>query len=132
MYYMVLLVVNDLELSPTVLDAWDAAKVPGITILESTGLGKIRQAGIRDDIPMMPSLSELFRPREHHHRTIFTVVEGEGMVDRLIEVTQEIVGDLDQPHNGVLFVLPVSRVVGFHGAKSRAQGGDNPSPPAVE
>lgn len=132
MYYMVLLVVNDLELCPTVLDAWDAAKVPGITILESTGLGRVRQAGIRDDIPIMPSLSELFRPREHHHRTIFSVVEGEEMVDRLIEVTQEIMGDLNSPHNGVLFVLPVSRVVGFLGAKTRAQGGDNPSPPAVE
>jgi hypothetical protein len=118
MYYMVLLVVNDLELCPTVLDAWDAAKVPGITILESTGLGRVRQAGIRDDIPIMPSLSEFFRPREHHHR--------------LIEVTQEIMGDLNSPHNGVLFVLPVSRVVGFLGAKTRAQGGDNPSPPAVE
>jgi nitrogen regulatory protein PII len=131
MYYMVLVVVNDLELSPVLLDAWDDVKVPGITILESTGLGKIRQAGLRDDIPLMPSLSELFRPREHHHRTIFTVVEGEEMVDRLIEVTQEIVGDLNEPHNGVLFVLPVSRVVGFHGAKARAQGTANPSPPDV-
>ena len=122
MIYMVLLIIDDLNICPAVLDAWDAAKVPGITILESTGMGKIREDGIRDDMPMMPSLSDIFRSRERRHRTIFSVVEGEEMVDRLIEITEEILGDLDRPNNGVLFVLPVSRVVGFHGAQERAQG----------
>lgn len=127
MYYMVLLVVDDLNICPHVLDAWDAAKVPGITIFESTGMGRLRQDSIRDDIPMMPSLSELFRSREHHHRTIFSVVKGEEMVDRLVEITKEILGDLDKPNTGVLFVLPVSRVVGLYGAKKRAEGGESSS-----
>lgn len=127
MYYMVLLVVDDLNICPRILEAWDSAKVPGITILESTGMGRLRQDSIRDDIPMMPSLSELFRSREHQHRTIFSVVEGEEMVDRLVEITQEILGDLDKPNTGVLFVLPVSRVVGLHGAKERAQKGGTSS-----
>ncbi|HCB48866.1 MAG: hypothetical protein AMJ56_05345 [Anaerolineae bacterium SG8_19] len=127
MYFMVLLIVDDLNICPRVLDAWDAAKVPGITILESTGMGRLRQGSIRDDIPMMPSLSDLFRSREHRHRTIFSVVEGEEMVDRLIKITQEILGDLNKPDTGVLFVLPVSRVVGLHGAKERAQRGKNSS-----
>ena len=123
MYYMVLLVVDDLNTCPAVLDAWDAAKVPGITVLESTGMGRLREDSIRDDIPMMPSLSDVFRLREHRHRTIFSVVEGKETVDRLVEITQEILGDLNDPDTGVLFVLPVSRVVGLHGAKERAQGG---------
>jgi hypothetical protein len=38
MYYMVLLVVDDMNICSTVLDAWDAAQVPGITILESTDM----------------------------------------------------------------------------------------------
>ena len=128
MNYMVLLIIDDLNICPTVLDAWDAAKVPGITILESTGMGRIREDSIRDDIPMMPSLSDVFRSREHHHRTIFSVVEGEEMVDRLIEITREILGDLNKPDTGVLFVLPVSRVVGLHGAQERAQGNKSPRP----
>jgi nitrogen regulatory protein PII len=131
MYYMVLLIVDDLNICPSVLDAWDAAKVPGITILESTGLGKIREDNIRDDIPMLPSLSDLFRSREQRHRTIFSVVEGEEMVDRLVEITQEILGDLDNPDTGVLFVLPVSRAIGFHGARARAQGGEISSEPST-
>ncbi len=123
MYYMVLLVIDDLNIYPNVLDAWDSAKVPGITILESTGMGNLRRGSIRDDIPMLPSISELFRSREHRHRTIFSVVEGEEMVDRLIGITEEILGDLNRPNTGVLFVLPVSRVVGFQGARERAQAG---------
>ncbi|MFW5942824.1 MAG: P-II family nitrogen regulator [Chloroflexota bacterium] len=122
MYYMVLLILNNIEQSPDVLDAWEEAEVPGITILESTGLGTVRSKALRDDIPLMPSLHDLFRSQEHHHRTLFTVVEGEAMVDHLIEVTQRTVGDLEQPHNGVLFVLPVSRVVGLKGAQARARG----------
>ena len=122
MYHMVLLIVNNLEQCPRVLDAWDAIEVPGITILESTGLGNIRQAGLRDDLPLMPSLSDLMRGQEHRHRTIFTVVEGEEKVDQLIEVTRAIMGDLNQPHSGVLFVLPVARVVGLPGGQARARG----------
>lgn len=121
MYYMVLLIINNIEQSPDVLDAWEALQVPGITILESTGLGTVRKRAIRDDLPLMPSLRDLFRSQEHQHRTLFTVVEGEAMVDRLVEATQKTVGDLEQPQNGVLFVLPVSRVVGLEGAQARAR-----------
>lgn len=121
MHQMILLIVNDLSKCPTVLDAWDAAEVPGITILESTGLGSVRRASIRDDIPLMPSITDLFRSKEHRHRTIFTVVEGDDKVEEIIRITQEILGDLNDPHNGVLFVLPISRVVGFHGAQERAR-----------
>lgn len=120
MYQMVLLIVANTQQCPNILDAWEAEGVGGITILESTGLGRVRQAAIRDDIPLMPSLSRLFQHREVRHRTIFTVVESDEMVDRLIEVTQKHLGDLDNPDNGVMFVWPISRVVGFEGAKKRA------------
>ncbi|MFW6068095.1 MAG: P-II family nitrogen regulator [Chloroflexota bacterium] len=113
---------NNLDQFPGVLDAWEAAELPGITILESTGMGNIRQAGLRDDVPLMPNLSDLFRSKEHHHRTLFTVVENEEKVDEIVAISQEILGDLEQPDNGVLFVLPVSRVVGLHGAQARARG----------
>ena len=122
MYHMVLLIVNSVEQCFPVLDAWDSLNVGGITILESTGLGHVRKAGIRDDIPMMPSLSSLLKGREDRHRTIFTVVDSEEKVEELIEATQNIVGDLENAHNGVIFVLPVSRVVGLKGGQARARG----------
>lgn len=120
MFQMVLLIVAKSDRVTDILDGWEAIGVGGITILESTGLGRVRQAAIRDDMPLMPSLSRLFQHREVRHRTLFTVVESDEMVDKLIEVTQENLGDLNDPDNGVMFVLPVSRVVGFDGAKERA------------
>jgi nitrogen regulatory protein PII len=121
MYHMVLLILDNVDQCFPVLDAWEALEVGGITILESTGLGRVRKSGMRDDLPLMPSLSNLLKGREERHRTIFTVVESEEKVDELIEAAQGIVGDLNNAHNGVLFVLPVSRVVGLKGGQERAK-----------
>ena len=123
MHHMILLVVDNPHQCPSVLDAWEALGVGGITIFESTGLGRLRQAGIRDDMPLFPSLANLLRRREEPHRTLLTVVEDEAWVDRIIETTEAILGDLNEPHNGILFVLPVSRVVGLQGGRSRATKG---------
>lgn len=120
MYHMVLLVLDDLDFVHEMLSAWEKAGAAGITILESTGLGRVREAGIRDDMPLMPSLSSLMRPREERHRTLFTVVESEELVDTIVEATRNVIGDLNEPHNGVLFVLPVSRFLGIKGARDRA------------
>ena len=122
MYHMILLILNELEQCSSVLEAWDAAGAAGITILESTGYARVRRSAIRDDLPLMPSIASLLKAREEHHRTLFTVVDNEAQVDRIIEVTQAITGNLDEPHSGVLFVLPVTRVVGYHGAQERARG----------
>jgi hypothetical protein len=113
MYYFVVLVLDDINRGPEVMDAWVKAGVGGITIIESTGLARLRQIqGHRDDIPLMPSIRALFQTREEHHRTIFSIVEGEEMVNRLIEVTEGIVGELDEPNTGILFALPISHVAG--------------------
>lgn len=120
MYHMVLLVLDNMDLVHDMLNAWEKAGATGATILESTGLGRVRKAGIRDDMPLMPSISSLMRPREERHRTMFTVVESEELVDAIIEATRNVIGDLNQPNNGVLFVLPVSRFLGLKGARERA------------
>jgi hypothetical protein len=70
----------------------------------------------------MPSIDSLLKGREEHHRTLFTVVEDEAQVDRIIEATLAITGNLDEPNSGALFVLPVTRAVGLHGAQKRSRG----------
>ena len=112
MYSMVIFVLNDMECCPDLLDAWEDAGVVGITILESSGLGRVRNAGMRDDIPLIPSLSDLFRNTETQHRTIFTIVDSEEQIEKILQATEAVVGDLEQSHTGLLFVLPVSHVYG--------------------
>jgi hypothetical protein len=114
MSFLVVLIVNDSEDCPALLDAWDAAGAPGITILNSSGLDRIRRAGLRDDLPLIPSLDDLFKSEEVYHRMIFTVVDSQELVDKLVKMTQKITGDLDKPHSGFLFVMPVIQAYGLN------------------
>jgi len=103
-----------------ILQAWEGAGATGTTILESIGLGRLRTL-IREDVPLMPSLRALFSSEEIHHRTLFAVVPDEETVDRLVAATEAVLGDLDLPNSGFLFVVPVSRAVGLRkrGAQTR-------------
>jgi nitrogen regulatory protein PII len=113
MNFMVVLIVDNNDACPAVLNAWEASGVTGATILASTGLGRIKNASLRDDFPLIPSIHDLFIREEDNHRTLFSVVNSQKMVDKLINATQEILGDLNNPHTGFLFVLPVSQVIGW-------------------
>lgn len=114
MYQMVVLVLDDLDHSAAILEAWEQAGTNGVTLFESTGLGRLRRRlRLRDDLPLMPSLAAVLHLREEQHRTIFTIVDDEAMVDRLFDVTQQITGDLTEPNRGIMFVLPVTRAVGL-------------------
>lgn len=116
MNYMVLLVLHEVERLEQVLEAWEAAGVGGITLLATTGIGRIREKhALRDDLPLIPSLEDLLiNPHEELlNRTIFSIVDSEELVDRLIEATERIVGDMYQPQTGIIAVFPLARVHGL-------------------
>lgn len=115
MFYFVVLVVHDVEKLENILTAWSEAGVRGVTVLPSVGMRKIdEERGLREDFPLMPLLSNLFEHDEELNRTLFTIVEGKELVDRIEQATIAILGDLDQPNTGVLAVLPVERALGLH------------------
>jgi len=113
MSYLVVMIVDDPENCSAILDAWDLIGVSGVTILESTGLARLRKAALLEDIPLMPRLQDFLTSREVDHRTLLSVVENEEIVDQMVEAAQEITGDLNEPHSGILFVLPVLKVYGL-------------------
>jgi len=112
---IVVAVLPSLEKSQVVLSAWEAFGVTGITILESVGLHKLRQLRAqRDDFPLFPSLRHLLEEEEYHHRTIFVVVDDAFDLEGLIGVTEKAVGgNFNAPNSGLLFVMPVTRVLGL-------------------
>lgn len=114
MAYLVMLILDDPEKTHDVLDAWEAAGVRGVTLMESTGLGRVRLAGLRDDMPLIPSLMDLLRGEETHNQTMFSVVESEEKVDSLVKACQSVVGDFNQPNTGLLMVIPLAQVYGLH------------------
>jgi len=111
---MVLLVINDPEKLKDVLEAWESAGVPGITVLHSTGLGKLRQDScLWDDLPLLPNIEDFFEREELHSRTVFSVVPNEEMADRLVHVTEKLIGDFKQPETGLLVIMPLIKVYGL-------------------
>ncbi len=111
--FLILFILNDPEKCYDVLDAWEGAGTSGVTILPSTGLGRIRSVGLLEDIPLMPSLEEFFMHDETQHRTLITAVKERAVVDRIVKATYRVVGDLSLPHTGVLLVLPVVEAYGL-------------------
>jgi nitrogen regulatory protein PII len=114
MNQMIMLILDNVDHAGAVFDAWESAGVTGITILESTGLGRMRTIlGLHDEATVTPSMRSLLHSREERHRTFIAVVDGDEKVDHVIAATQAITGDLEKPHTGVIFVLPVLRTVGL-------------------
>ena len=113
--YMVMFVLHDPSCLRDVLEAWDAAGVSGVTIFPSTGLRRLQTLDVlREDIPLIPSLEDLIQQEERLNRTLFTIVDGDEMVDKVINATQSVIGDLNNPNTGILSVLPVVKTYGLN------------------
>ncbi len=111
---LILFVLHDPEKLRELLDAWKEAGVSGATVLFSTGMGRIQQStALRDDLPLMPSLEDFLPKVERLSRTIFTMIDDETVVDKVVAATQQVVGDLCEPDRGLLIVLPVAQVYGL-------------------
>ncbi|OQA40939.1 MAG: hypothetical protein BWY52_02740 [Chloroflexi bacterium ADurb.Bin325] len=110
---MVILVLDDVARLEEVMDAWRAAGSRGITILESSGMARLK-AMMRDDLPLFPSLSNLLQGRTVHHRTLFTVLGDDIDVEAFFDATEAVLGPLDTPHTGIIFALPVSSSRGLN------------------
>ena len=113
MLHLVVVVLNDVNQLEPLMDAWTEEGAHGITVLHSTGLSHLKDALRRDDVPLFPSLRDLLEHDDLHHRTLFTVVEGDALVDSLIAAAEAIVGDFDEADTGILFTVPVGRALGL-------------------
>jgi len=111
---LVVAIVLNIQVCHDLVRVWEEAGVSGATVLDSIGMRHvIQRQGQRDDLPLMPSLRKLLESEEYNHRTIFTVVADDFDLDGLIEKTEALIGDFDQPRTGLLFVVPVTKVRGL-------------------
>ena len=115
MMFLVLLVLHDPEKLEEVLKTWDKAGVKGVTILSSTGLARQQTTNAeQEDLPLLPSLELLEDHLQRENRTIFSIVDSDEMVNRLVVATQMVTGDLNKPKTGILVVVPVLRAYGLN------------------
>ena len=109
--YMLMMVLDNSENLNDVLQAWVNAGVPGVTILESTGINRVlprEQAG-----PMFAGFSQIFGAGRVGHNTLFAVIENLALAETAVKATEAIIGDLNKPHTGIIFALPVAKTWGI-------------------
>ncbi len=111
---LVVVIVTEMQVCHDVIRLWEEIGVPGATILDSIGMRHLqRRQAHRDDLPFMPSLRAMMEQEEYNHRTVFSVVPDGFDLDNLIRRTEELVGDFEAEHTGLLFVVPVTQVRGL-------------------
>lgn len=107
--YMVMFILDDPGKLDEVLDAWDRIGVSGVTIAETTGAYKRRAQFLGARFLFAAQATEMAARGNH---TLFTVVPDEKAVHQCADAAEQIVGDLNAPHTGVLFAWPLSVVRG--------------------
>lgn len=112
--YLITFVLHNPDYLEELLDAWRSIGVEGATVFFSTGMERLRQkSGMRDDIPLIPSLEDFYEAPETVSRTIITAVKDETVIEKVLAVTQKLVGDLTKPDTGILIVTPITHVYGL-------------------
>lgn len=103
--YMLIMVLDDTGRLNDVLQAWEEAGVPGVTILESTGLARALARNHSYEAEATPN-DPPARGRVGH-QTLFAVVDDIDVAARVADRVQAILGDLNNPNTGILFLVPV-------------------------
>jgi len=110
---LAILITAQMERSLEVANAWKDANASGVTILEGYGLYRLQQKwDIRDDIPLIPSLSSLLSRQGEDTHLLMTIVD-DAIADKLHDITVNILGDLTIPGNGVLAIIEIAQVFGL-------------------
>jgi len=119
--FLVMFVLDDPDLLDKVLDAWDAIGVSGVTIVESSGINRRRMAR-QVGAPFMAGINRLMTGSQENHTTLFTIVPNDDLVQACLHEAEKIVGDLSQPHTGVLAAWPLAIVKGVPEEGKKIEG----------
>ncbi len=108
---MIMFVLDNPGKLDNILDAWEQIGIRGVTIVESTGIQRLRKKRTR--IPMRFAIEPMVFGGEEGNLTLFTMVEDQAMVQRCLEAIETIVGNLDDPNTGILAAWPLSTIKGL-------------------
>lgn len=106
--HLLVAVINVPEKLDPILAGFVALGVRGATVFASEGMGRV----LSHDIPIFAGLQTLIDRSRPENRTIFSVIPTD-LIDSVISLLQEICGNLEDPATGIIFTLPLDRVVGL-------------------
>lgn len=107
--HLLVCVVNNTAKVNEIVAGFIKIGVTGATVIDSHGTAEIAAS----EIPVFGGFRQLIRGDREPNRTIFSVISDEEVLDRAMKLVEDACGDLAQPSTGIMFAVPVSRVVGL-------------------
>ncbi|MFY9542676.1 MAG: P-II family nitrogen regulator [Dethiobacteria bacterium] len=110
--YLIVLVLNRVELLEDVLESLVQAGIRGATIIDSTGMGRtLAQAD--HEVSVLAGLRSIFQYSRPQNKTVFSVVETKEELERATTAIKEKLGDMTRPGVGILFSLKLGEAFGL-------------------
>jgi len=126
MIRLLIVILDDLQCLPDLLQAWHDVGVPGVTILDSMG-------GYRTGTWLsrvgLGAIDRLFEAKELRRSTLMVALKDEEVLAQAIAEAERVMGGFDRPNSGLLMVLPVDEVRGLK--KTPPTAPQESLPPAV-
>ena len=105
---LLIAVINHVEQLDDILAGFVELGITGATIVNTEGMGHV----LSHEVPIFAGLRSLTARSRPSNQTVFSVIEDD-KVDAAIALIQEVCGSLDLPGAGIVFTIPVARVVGL-------------------
>ena len=110
--FLLVHVLEQTDRLPDLLAALAEAGVPGTTVIDSVGMGRILAETVPEGelVEKIRGIIDRGRPT---NKTIFTAVSERETVETACEVIRRVCGDLDGPGRGILFWLRLDHAEGL-------------------
>lgn len=94
-------------------EVWKAAGAPGVTFVESYGLRRLQESARSAEILAGTlSMLEILRSNEETSLIVLSVTNNDADAERIVQATEALLGDMNEPDNGIVFVIDVERALG--------------------
>lgn len=103
-------VMNSVSLQEKFLLQLKERGIKGATIINSTGMGRV--LADNEDRDIIGSLKFLFDNPRAESRTFLMALEEE-QVAVVMNIIDEVAGDLSRPNSGIVFTLPIDQIKGY-------------------
>ncbi len=102
-------VVNRDEKLEQILSGFLELGVTGATVLHSEGMGRV----LSQEVPVFAGLQTLMSRSRPQNTTILSVIESPEVLQRAVDMVQEVCGSFGEPSTGIIFTIPLNRVIGL-------------------
>jgi nitrogen regulatory protein P-II 1 len=106
---LLIAVINQEEKLEEVVAGFLELGITGATLISSEGMGRL----LTSEIPIFAGVEALAGRSRPRNQTLFSVIDDDEKVERAIALLQEVCGSFDEPATGIVFTVPVLRVLGL-------------------